>query len=87
MERSSPMGRVLTEALVENLQDLWDVQRGWLPPQDARRVTVTDARVDTGATTLALPRRFSSSDWRGVIPSAQPPHADLATRMSTTRRG
>jgi len=49
------MGRVLTEATIENLQDLWDVHRGLLTPEAARRITVPDALVDTGATTLALP--------------------------------
>ncbi len=52
------MGRVLTEATIENLQDLWDVQRGRLPPGQARSITVPDALVDTGATTLALPARL-----------------------------
>lgn len=52
------MGRVLTEATVENLQDLWDVQRGMLPSPDARRVVIADALVDTGATTLALPAKL-----------------------------
>ena len=55
---NDPMGRVLTEATIENLQDLWDVQRGLLPPEKARRFTVSDALVDTGATTLALPTRL-----------------------------
>ena len=52
------MGRVLTEATIENLQDLWDVQRGRLPPGQSRSITVPDALVDTGATTLALPARL-----------------------------
>jgi predicted aspartyl protease len=52
---SDSMGRVLAEATIENLQDLWDVERGLLPPDQVRRITVTDALVDTGATTLALP--------------------------------
>ena len=52
------MGRVLTEATIENLQDLWDVRRGLVTPGQARRVTVPDALVDTGATTLALPQRL-----------------------------
>jgi predicted aspartyl protease len=52
------MGRVLTEVTVENLQDLWDVHRGLLPADQARRLTVSDALVDTGATTLALPSRL-----------------------------
>jgi predicted aspartyl protease len=52
------MGRVLTEATVENLRDLWDVQRGLLTDETARRIDLTDALVDTGATTLALPTRL-----------------------------
>ena len=52
------MGRVLTEATIENLKDLWDVERGLLPPEKARRITVADALVDTGATLLSLPTRL-----------------------------
>jgi predicted aspartyl protease len=52
------MGRVLTEATIENLKDLWDAERGLRPPDQVRRVTVSDALVDTGATTLALPTRL-----------------------------
>ena len=49
------MGRVLTEATIENIIDIWDVQRGVIPTEKARRVNVSNALVDTGATTLALP--------------------------------
>lgn len=49
------MGRVLTEATLENLKDLWAVERGLLPPEQARRVVIPDALVDTGATLLSLP--------------------------------
>ncbi|MEX0717078.1 MAG: retropepsin-like aspartic protease [Planctomycetaceae bacterium] len=52
------MGRVVTQATVENLQDLWDVDRGMLRPDEIRSIAVDDALVDTGATTLALPTRF-----------------------------
>lgn len=52
------MGRVLTEATIENLEDLWAVRQGHLPPDQARRITVTDALVDTGATLLSLPTRL-----------------------------
>jgi predicted aspartyl protease len=51
------MGRVLTEATIENPMDLWDAQRGLRPADQVRRVTVNDALVDTGATTLSLPTR------------------------------
>lgn len=49
------MGRVLTEARIESLRDAWDVERGVMPADQARKITVTDALVDTGATALALP--------------------------------
>ena len=52
------MGRVLTDALVENLQDLWEVRRGLRKPEGTRHVMLTGALVDTGATTLALPTRY-----------------------------
>src|SRR5262249_55802031 len=52
------MGRVLTEATIENLEDLWAVKRGLLPSDQARQITVADALVDTGATLLSLPTRF-----------------------------
>jgi predicted aspartyl protease len=47
--------RVLTEATIENLEDLWAVKRGLGTQDQARAVTVTDALVDTGATLLSLP--------------------------------
>src|SRR3954451_24751926 len=53
-----PMGRVLTEATVENLVDLWAAKRGLDPSDQIRRVTVSDALVDPGATTLELPTRL-----------------------------
>jgi predicted aspartyl protease len=52
------MGRVLTEATIENLEDLWAVKRGLLPSEQARRITVADALADTGATLLSLPTRL-----------------------------
>jgi len=52
------MDRVLTEASIDNLKDLWAVERGLLADDQVRRVTVTDALVDTGATLLSLPTRL-----------------------------
>ena len=52
------MGRVLTEAKIENLEDLWAEKRGLCPPERVRRVTVPNALVDTGATLLSLPTRL-----------------------------
>ena len=52
---TATMGRVQTEATIENLEDLWAVKRGLLQPDQVRRIIVTDALVDTGATLLSLP--------------------------------
>ncbi len=52
------MGRVRTEVTVENLGDLWAVERGYAAPEQARRIIVKEALVDTGVTTLALPTRL-----------------------------
>ena len=52
------MGRVVTEATIENLEDLWRERRGTCPPDQVRRVIVADALVDTGATLLSLPSRL-----------------------------
>jgi predicted aspartyl protease len=52
---STTMGRVLTEATIENLQDIYEMKLGHREPEAVRRVTVLDALVDTGTTTLSLP--------------------------------
>jgi predicted aspartyl protease len=52
------MGLVLTEATIENLKDLWEAERGLRPPDQVRRITVTDALVDTRATLVSIPSRL-----------------------------
>jgi hypothetical protein len=52
------MGRVVTEATIESLEDLWAVERGLLPADQVRRITISEARVDTDATLLNLPTRL-----------------------------
>ena len=54
----NPMGRVLTDVTIENTEDLWSVKRGLLPADQVRRIDVSDALVDTGATLLSLPTRL-----------------------------
>jgi predicted aspartyl protease len=71
------MGRVLTEATLENPEDLWAVNRGLITADQVRRVTVTDALVDTGATMLSLPA--------GII--RQLGLTKQSTRRVTTSRG
>jgi predicted aspartyl protease len=52
------MGRVLTDATIENIKDVWDAERSLILPDQVRRVSVTDALVDTGATLLSLPTKM-----------------------------
>lgn len=52
---TATMGRVLTEATIENLEDLWGAKQGLRSPDQVRRLTVPDALVDTGATLLSIP--------------------------------
>lgn len=47
--------RHMTHIELENQYDLVAVKLGVMEPEDVRRVTVTDALVDTGATGLCLP--------------------------------
>jgi predicted aspartyl protease len=49
------MGRVTASAMIQNMKDLWEVESGLRPAEQARRITVQDALVDTGATILSLP--------------------------------
>jgi predicted aspartyl protease len=58
MVATDTVGRVLTEATIESLKDLWAVEQGLRPADQVRRVTVSDALVGTGATLLSLPTHF-----------------------------
>jgi predicted aspartyl protease len=58
MTQTDTLCRVLTAATIEDLQDLWVAERGLRAADQVRRVTVTDALVDTGATILSLPTRL-----------------------------
>jgi clan AA aspartic protease len=94
---TSTMGRVLTEATIENLGDLYESRRGKLAPDQVRRVSVSDALVDTGATTLALPtrviqelglaklgeRRSRSSRGTGIVAVFEPVRITIQGRDAT----
>ena len=62
-----PMGKVFVTAKIENLGDLYDVESGRLTNEQVRRVEVTEALVDTGATGLSLPKRFIEQ--LGLLPT------------------
>lgn len=57
MEKAT-MGKVLVKAKIENLFDVENRERGLLAADQVRSVEVRDALVDTGATTLLLPKRL-----------------------------
>ena len=51
-------GKVIVSAKIENLFDVEEVFRGRITDDQVRRLEVDDAMVDTGATTLSLPKRL-----------------------------
>lgn len=73
---TATMRKVIVTAKIENLEDLYDVGKGLLTDDQVRRVEVHDAVVDTGATTLLLPKRMIAT--LGLRP--------LRTRHSRTGR-
>ena len=58
---NATMGKVLVQAVVENLDDLFAVRKGLLPAEQVRRVEVDDALIDSGATGLMVPTRLISA--------------------------
>jgi predicted aspartyl protease len=57
---NATMGKVLVRAKIENMEDLFKVHQGLLKPEEVRSVEVADALVDTGASTLLMPKRLIS---------------------------
>jgi predicted aspartyl protease len=60
------MGKVLVTARIENLTELYNAKQGLLKPEQVRAVEVTNALVDTAASTLSLPKRFVAQ--LGLLP-------------------
>lgn len=56
--KGNSMGKVLVAAKIENLVDVENREQGRLPAEQVRSVMVEDALIDTGATTLLLPKRL-----------------------------
>ena len=66
---TATMGKVLVAAKIENLYDLNEVRLGQRKPEDVRRVEVTDALVDTGATELSMTKSLVTQ--LGLVPFKQ----------------
>jgi hypothetical protein len=90
---TNTMGRVLTEATLENLKDLWALESGLILADQLRRVTVSNALVDTEATLLSLPDHvirqlgLSKTGTRRVVSSTGPSEADLYEAVRLTIGG
>jgi clan AA aspartic protease len=55
---SATMGKVIVSATLENVYDLHEVTVGSRAADAVRRADVSDALVDTGASTLSVPQRL-----------------------------
>ena len=87
------MGKVTTEATVENVGDVWNAESGILPIDQIRTVRLTDALVDTGATLLSLPTThirhlgLRPVSIKRVIASSGPTQATLYSAVRLTIMG
>jgi predicted aspartyl protease len=71
------MGRVTVSAKVENAGDLYMAKKGLIPADQVRSVEVSDALVDTGASSLSMPKKLIEQ--LGLIP--------FRTRVARTSGG
>ena len=87
------MGRVTTRIQVENLKDLWSAENGSIAPEQVRRVDIMNALVDTGASTLSLPRRIIEKlglkklRQRTIITTSGPSKTDMYEAVRLTIMG
>jgi predicted aspartyl protease len=87
------MGRALTEATIENSEDLWALKRGLITADQVRKIIVSDALVDTGATMLSLPTRIirqlglTKRSTRRVTTSRGVADADVYSTVRLTIKG
>ncbi|QDT37363.1 retropepsin-like aspartic protease [Stratiformator vulcanicus] len=56
--RVNEIGRVVVPAIFENLDDLLSVRHGTMDEQDIRRMKISEALVDTGASRISVPIEF-----------------------------
>jgi predicted aspartyl protease len=87
------MGRVVAEITVENMSDLYDAKRGMIPQDKIRKLTISNALVDTGATFLSLPTRMihelglSKAYTKRVTTSRGPADANVYSAVWLTIQG
>lgn len=90
---AAEMGRVLTHATIENYVDLWAAKQGLIKEDQVRRIEVTDALVDSGATLLSVPTRLiqklglEKSASKRITSSTGVGEADLYSAVRLTIQG
>ena len=77
---TTTMGKVLVTVTIENLDDLFQAQKGELPAEQVRRIEVADALVDTGASGLLLPKKLIAA--LGLTPLRVRPARGLGGNIS-----
>ncbi len=93
IREQSNMGRVTTEIVVENLNDLWDARAGRITDSAVRKSTIPAALVDTGATFLSLPTTviqqlgLKKSFSRRIMTSKGPAESDVYDTVRLTIQG
>jgi hypothetical protein len=55
---TATVGRILVSATIENVVDLYSASKGQIPDEQVRRIEVSDAQVDTGASHLGMPKHL-----------------------------
>jgi hypothetical protein len=55
-KKGRDVGRIVTSAVIENIEDLLLVRAGHRKPEEVRRIGIAEALVDTGTTFLSLPK-------------------------------
>jgi predicted aspartyl protease len=55
---TATVGKVLVSARIENVVDLYEASKGQISDDQVRRIDVSDALVDTGASHLGMPKHL-----------------------------
>ena len=85
---TTQMGRVVTAAKIESLEDWLQCRSGQCKPEEIRTVEVSNALVDTGDMSLALPTSVINQlglQQRGTRPSMTASGPCLANRYDAVR--
>src|SRR5712692_4285567 len=78
---NATMGRVVVSARIENVADYVEMIQGKKKPEEIRTLVIDEALVDTGATTLSMPKSFIMQ--LGLVPfRSRPSRTASGSRMA-----